>query len=97
LVWLGLRYGDSGIFVRRTAYERVGGFAAYPIFEDLDLLRRLKTEGRFVTLPGPLITSSRRFEGRNFALVFGRWALMQILYWAGVHPRRLGRLYEPVR
>lgn len=97
LAWMGLRYGDSGIFVRRTAYERVGGFAAYPIFEDLDLLRRLKPEGRFVTLPGPLVTSSRRFEGRNFALVFGRWAVMQILYWAGVHPCRLGRFYEPVR
>lgn len=97
LARIGLRYGDSGIFVRRTAYERVGGFAPYPIFEDLDLLRRLKPEGQFVTLPGPLVTSSRRFEGRNFALVFGRWAVMQILYWAGVHPCRLGQLYETFR
>ena len=97
LARIGLRYGDSGIFVRRTAYERVGGFAPYPIFEDLDLLRRLKPEGRFVTLSGPLITSSRRFEGRNFALVFGRWAVMQIFYWAGVHPCRLGRFYAPFR
>ena len=24
LAWIGLRYGDSGFFVRRTAYERVG-------------------------------------------------------------------------
>ncbi len=97
LAGIGLRYGDSGIFVRRTAYERVGGFAAYPIFEDLDLLRRLKPEGRFVTLPGPLVTSGRRFEGRNFAVVFGRWVVMQILYWAGVHPCRLGRYYETIR
>ncbi len=94
---IGLRYGDSGIFVRRAAYERAGGFAAYPIFEDLDLLRRLKPEGRFVTLPGPLRTSSRRLEGRNFALVFGTWVIMQIFYWAGINPWRLGRLYKPIR
>jgi rSAM/selenodomain-associated transferase 2 len=97
LGWIGLRYGDSGIFVRRTAYENAGGFAPYPIFEDLDLLQRLKAHGRFETIPGPLVTSSRRFEGRSFAITFGRWCLMQVLYWAGVHPCTLARLYHPIR
>ena len=97
LAWIGLRYGDSGIFVRRSVYEECGGFAAYPIFEDLDLLRRLRRYGRFVTLPGPLTTSSRRFEGRSFFLTFLRWFLMQLLYWAGVNPCRLGRFYQPIR
>src|SRR5438876_184748 len=34
-----LCYGDSAIFVQREAYERVGGFKPFPIFEDLDLMR----------------------------------------------------------
>ena len=94
---LGLCYGDSGIFVRRNVYEAIGGFQPYPIFEDLDLIKRLKKRGRFVHLDCALTTSSRRFEGRSFTWTFARWTGMQVLYWAGVHPNRLGRIYAPIR
>jgi rSAM/selenodomain-associated transferase 2 len=94
---LGLCYGDSAIFVRRDAYERVGGFRPFPVFEDLDLVRRLRGVGRVAHLPARVTTSSRRFEGRNFALTFARWSLLQMLYWLGVRPQTLGRLYAPVR
>ncbi|MFL6256171.1 MAG: hypothetical protein ACJ74T_14265, partial [Pyrinomonadaceae bacterium] len=94
---LGLAYGDSGIFVRRAAYEHAGGFRAFPVFEDLDLLRALWKQGRFVQAEACVITSSRRFEGRSFALTFARWSLLQTLYWLGVSPHTLARLYAPVR
>jgi rSAM/selenodomain-associated transferase 2/rSAM/selenodomain-associated transferase 1 len=94
---LGLCYGDSGVFVRREAYEAAGGVRPYPIFEDLDLIKRIRQRGRFVHLDAKIVTSSRRFEGRNFGLVFAKWTAMQILYWMGVHPRVLGRWYAPVR
>lgn len=94
---IGLCYGDSAIFVRRDVYERVGGFQAFPVFEDLDLIRRLHKEGRIIHLSASVTTSSRRFEGRSFAFTFARWATLQILYWMGVHPRRLARLYAPIR
>lgn len=94
---LGLCYGDSGIFVRAETYRRLGGFNPFPIFEDLDLVRRLRREGRLAHLPATVVTSSRRFEGRSFALTFARWSALQLLYWLGVHPGRLARLYAPVR
>lgn len=94
---LGLAYGDSGFFVRRAAYERAGGFKPFPIFEDLDLLRALRRQGRFVQAEACVVTSSRRFEGRSFALTFARWSLLQSLYWLGVSPHTLARLYAPVR
>lgn len=94
---LGLCYGDSGLFVRREIYERVGGFQPFPIFEDLDLVRRLRRVGRVAHVPATVVTSSRRFEGRSFALIFARWSVMQALYWAGVPPRRLARMYAPIR
>lgn len=94
---LGLAYGDSGFFVRRAAYERAGGFRAFPIFEDLDLLRALWKQGRFVQADAFVVTSSRRFEGRSFALTFARWWLLQTLYWLGVSPHTLARLYAHVR
>ena len=94
---LGLCYGDSGFFVRRDVYEQTGGFQAFPIFEDLDLLRRLRRRGRFLHLEATVVTSARRFAGRSFARTFARWSILQGLYWLGVHPRTLARLYAPIR
>lgn len=94
---LGLRYGDSGLFARRADYERAGGFKPHPIFEDLDFVRALKRRGRLVRLRAFVHTSSRRFEGRSFALTFARWSFLQLLYWLGFSPRRLARMYAPVR
>jgi len=92
-----LCYGDSAIFVRASVYRAVGGFRPFPIFEDLDLVRRLKGRGPLVHLRARVVTSSRRFEGRSFAYTFARWSFLQILYWLGVSPHALGRLYAPVR
>lgn len=92
---IGLYYGDSGIFVKASVYSDIGGFNPFPIFEDLDFVRRLKRRGRMVHLPFPVITSSRRFEGRSFAVSFARWSLLQGLFWLGVSPHTLVKLYAP--
>lgn len=97
LARLGLRYGDSGIFVRTHIYEEIGGFKPFPLFEDVDFIRRLTRQGRMVQLPLAVVTSSRRFQGRSFAVTFARWSILQGLYWLGVPPRALSRLYGPRR
>ena len=93
---LGLVYGDSAIFVRRSAFAAVGGYREIPLFEDCDLYQRLRRVGRFVHLPEYATTSSRRFEGR-FCRTFVRWTIMQVLYWLGVAPQRLVQTYRPLR
>ena len=92
-----LSYGDSGIFCRRTVYNAIGGFRPLMLFEDLDLLRRLRRQGRFVHLKWQIVTSSRRFEKGNFALTLSHWSTLQVLYWCGVDPNRLARYYAHVR
>ncbi len=94
---LNLCYGDSGVFVRRSIYEAIGGFRAFALFEDLDLLRRLRKAGRFVHLDTRIVTSSRRFENRNFAGMWIHWTALQLLYWAGVSPNLLARWYRHAR
>jgi hypothetical protein len=94
---LGLCYGDSGIFIRRDVYDQIGGFRALALFEDLDLLRRLRKAGFFVHLPCKLRTSSRRFEQRKFAVVWLHWTALQVLYWCGISPNWLARWYRHVR
>lgn len=91
---IGLFYGDSAVFVRRDVYEKVGGFRDFPIFEDLDLIRRVGREGRMKNLSAQVVTSSRRFENKNFALVFARWSILQFFYWLGVSPHRLAGWYK---
>jgi hypothetical protein len=92
----GMLYGDSAIFARRGVFDRLGGYREYPIFEDCDLYRRMRRLGRFARLNACATTSSRRFEGR-FIRTFALWSLMQVLYWLGVNPNLLNRLYKPLR
>ncbi len=94
---IGLVYGDSAIFVRRDVYKKIGGFRFLPIFEDLDLYKRLQRRGRFVHINLPVTTSSRRFENRSFLLTFSRWSFFQGLYWIGFPPRLLAKFYKPIR
>ncbi|MFZ4984618.1 MAG: TIGR04283 family arsenosugar biosynthesis glycosyltransferase [Blastocatellia bacterium] len=103
LTWLypllrrgGMCYGDSCFFLRRRVFEEVGGFRDYPIFEDCDLYQRVSRIGVFRTAAGEVTTSSRRFEGRFFT-TFLLWVLLQLLYWLGVSPSRLGALYRICR
>lgn len=92
----GMCYGDSAIFVRRNVFKQLGGYRDYPIFEDCDLYRRMRRVGKFVRLQATAVTSSRRFEGR-FARTLAWWAMLQLLYWLGIDPKRLNRWYKPSR
>jgi rSAM/selenodomain-associated transferase 2 len=92
----GMCYGDSAFFMRRSAFESVGGYREYPLFEDCDLYQRLRRMGQFVRLPARAITSSRRFTGRFFR-TFALWSILQALYWLGVSPHQLGKFYRPFR
>jgi len=97
LAKIGLCYGDSGIFVRASAYKQIGGFKPIQLFEDLDFVRRLQKFGGLINLPVAVVSSSRRFEGRGFVLTFAQWSILQGLYWLGISPRVLNQLYSPVR
>jgi len=93
----GICYADAAIFVRREVYELTGGFKPFPIFEDLDLVGRLRRVGQVARVASAVTTSSRRFESRSFFLTFAGWTFLQLLYWAGVDPKTLGKLYAPIR
>lgn len=87
-------YGDQGIFVRRGAFEKLGGFKNAPLMEDLDFLLRLRRIGRVTLVRRPVTTSARRFARRgpirqqllNCALV--------ALFIVGFKPATLARWYR---
>ena len=94
---IGLVYGDSAMFVRRETYEKIKGFKPLPIFEDVDLYKRLQKKGQFVHSTFAVTTSSRRFENRSFFWTFLRWSVFQGLYWIGFPPRLLAKGYKQIR
>jgi rSAM/selenodomain-associated transferase 2 len=97
LGWLGLCYGDATLFVRRAIYARIGGFHPFPIFEDDDLVHRLRQYGQFICVPVPVCTSSRRFAEHRLLRTLIRWTTLQLFYGLGVSPRTLGRFYPAMR
>jgi rSAM/selenodomain-associated transferase 2 len=90
---LGLPYGDQGLLIARKTYVAIGGFKAMPLMEDVDIARRLG-RGRLVALDHAAITSAERYRRdgwwgrplRNLACLS--------LYFVGVPPERLLRLYR---
>jgi rSAM/selenodomain-associated transferase 2 len=94
---VGLCYGDSGIFIRRSAFDAAGGFRPLRLFEDVDLVRRMKAHGRFVTLQCEMVTSSRRFAKRGAPSMWAQWIALQLLFWMGFDPNLLARWYSHAR
>jgi rSAM/selenodomain-associated transferase 2 len=89
--------GDQAIFVRRDIFERIGGYANIPLMEDVDLSRRLKRTGRLACLPQRVTTSARRWQTHGvIRTILLMWTL-RVLYWFGVPPVRLVRLYDDTR
>jgi rSAM/selenodomain-associated transferase 2 len=93
----GIASGDQAIFVTREAFDEISGYAALPLFEDIDLSSRLKRCGRFEGLDVSVMTSSRRWESAGtLPTVLRMWAL-RVLYYCGVSPVRLARYYGDAR
>ncbi len=70
----GLYYGDSGVFVRRSAYDALGGIRPISLMEDFDFTRRLEKLGETCCIEAPpLVTSSRRFQGKHPVRIVCGW------------------------
>jgi rSAM/selenodomain-associated transferase 2 len=89
--------GDQAMFVRRDVFERMGGYANIPLMEDVELSRRLKRAGHIACLRQRVASSARRWQKDGVVrTILLMWAL-RALYFAGVSPVRLRRLYDDAR
>ena len=89
---LGLPYGDQGLLIARPLYDSAGGFAALPLMEDVDLVRRIG-RARLALLDAMVISSAHRYRAGGYIRRPLRNLLCLSLYFAGVPPRRIARLY----
>lgn len=90
----GAYTGDQGIFVRRSVFERLGGFPTWPLMEDVAFSERLRNEGRVALLDAEAITSTRRHKAQGPYRLIGRVMLIRFLYRFGASPEFLARLWR---
>ncbi|MBT7509059.1 MAG: hypothetical protein HN650_01415, partial [Rhodospirillaceae bacterium] len=85
----GVYYGDSGIFVRRRIYETLGGIRPIALMENY---------GNTICIDQPALTSSsRRFAGRRKWAIIAGWMMIHVLFYLGVPPGWLAKLYDSHR
>ncbi len=98
--WVALRcalcrlpYGDQGLFVARSLFDRIGGFHDMPLMEDVELVRRMKKSGRLRILDHRAFTSARRWQRKGVLRTALLNQFVMTLYLLGADPGRLYRIY----
>ena len=86
-------YGDRAAFFRRRAFVAAGGFRMLPIMEDVDLNDRMRRLGRVIAVPGPVVTSARRFRRHGPLRLSAKILVAVAAYRLGVSPRRVAAFY----
>ena len=76
--------GDQGFLLRRSFFENLGGFDESQHFlEDQKLAEKIRARGKWVTLPGRLYTSARRFEVAGCHRLYILMSMLMALYSTG--------------
>jgi rSAM/selenodomain-associated transferase 2 len=89
---LALPYGDQGLLIHRDLLRAVGGVRPLPLMEDVDLISRLG-RGRLVALDVVAVTSAEKWLRQGWYRRSMRNLCCLALYFAGVPPRTIARLY----
>jgi rSAM/selenodomain-associated transferase 2 len=90
----GIPYGDQGIFARRTAYRDAGGFTHQPLFEEVTLVKNLRTRGHFRSFALPIGVAPRRWERNGWCHRSLANRGLVIRYVLGARAERLAKRYD---
>ena len=95
--WTGIATGDQAIFVKRSAFERIGGFLPVLLMEDIAISKSLKRLSRPACIRAKVTTSGRRWEKNGIIrTVLLMWQL-RLAYFLGADPSRLAEKYAHAR
>lgn len=91
------RFGDQSLFVQRTIFEQAGGYREdLLLMEDQEITRRLKRLTQLRVLPGPIITSARKYRENGVFRLQAAFYLLMGLYYVGVAQPILLRIYRAI-
>lgn len=88
------RFGDQCIVVRRGFFDDLGGFPEWPLFEDVDFLRRSRRKTKIYSFPAEVITSARKFKENGPIRQQIRNGILVFKYLIGISAEQLAREYR---
>lgn len=88
-----LPYGDQGLLISQSLYKELGGFKSIPVFEDVDIVRRIGRR-RLVFLKSFAKTSAARYKNYRIYYQSFRNLILLLNYFLGVSPKLLARFYK---
>ena len=78
--YLKVFYGDSGIFLARADFEKIGGFPDVPILEEMEFSKSLRKLGKTMLIVPHIHLSARRWEAKGIVrTTLNNW-LITLLY-----------------
>lgn len=93
----GIATGDQALFMRRDAFDAVGGFPEQPLMEDIEITKWLRRLAHPACLRAQVISSGRRWDQRGaWRTILLMWRL-RYRYWRGVSADELVEAYRHVR
>lgn len=90
----GVCTGDQAIFISRDLFQKLGGFPEIAIMEDVALTKQLRHQARAIRIRQQVTTSARRWESHGYLKTIVQMWLMRLLFWLGISPNTLVRLYR---
>ncbi|OED40626.1 hypothetical protein AB833_11165 [Chromatiales bacterium (ex Bugula neritina AB1)] len=90
----GIATGDQAIFIRKDAFNSIGGYPEIALMEDIEISRQLKKICRPACLTSKVQTSSRRWEHNGIVRTILLMWKLRLLYFFGVSPVRIARMYR---
>jgi rSAM/selenodomain-associated transferase 2 len=88
-----LPYGDQGLLVSRSLYDKAGGYSDIPLMEDVALVRRIG-RSRLARLDASAMTSAARYGADGWLRRGCRNLTTLAMYFLGFDPQLLARRYQ---
>jgi rSAM/selenodomain-associated transferase 2 len=90
----GIATGDQALFIKRRAFDEVGGYPDQPLMEDIEISRRLLALSRPACIARCAAPSGRRWEANGiWRTIVLMWRLRWD-YWRGIPVQQLAKIYR---
>ncbi|MCL2852706.1 MAG: TIGR04283 family arsenosugar biosynthesis glycosyltransferase [Defluviitaleaceae bacterium] len=95
---LNIAFGDQGIFLHRSLFEELGGYAPIPLMEDYKLSMDARKAGYSIGMAkGKIITSDRRYQANGRLKTMWRMQMLQRRFRRGDNIDEIAKAYNSMR
>jgi len=92
--YTGIATGDQALFIQKSLFETLDGFADIALMEDIELSTRLKKQAKPYCSKSKVITSGRRWIEFGVIKTISLMWWLRLRYFLGADPEHLAQLYK---